>query len=148
ELDAEGARLPLELRPLVACRVERAHPKRHRPAPDRLADPSRPEQAQGPPTELEPEQQVRMPAGPLTALTSSVPATTRRAQARMSAHVRSAVASVRTSGVLVTLTPRSSAATTSTLSCPTAQLATILSLGRYLSSVPPTQRDSSGTMAT
>ena len=84
----------------------------------------------------------------LPLLTSSVPSTTRRAQARIRAQARSAVASVSTSGVLVTAMPRISAATTSTLSCPTAQFAMILSLGRCLSSVPPTQRDRSGTIAT
>ena len=58
------------------------------------------------------------------------------------------VASVSTPGVLVTITPRISAATTSTLLYPTATLATMRSFGRCLSSVPPTQRESSGTSAT
>src|SRR5216683_2037545 len=81
-------------------------------------------------------------------LMSSAPSTTRRAQARIRAHVRSAVASVSTSGVCVTFTPRISAATTSTLSCPTPQVAMTFNLGRCLSSVPPIQRDKSGTTAT
>ncbi len=48
--------------------------------------------------------------------TSRSPSPMRRAAARISAHVSSAVASVSTSGVLVTITPRDFAAGTSMLS--------------------------------
>ncbi len=54
------------------------------------------------------------------ARTASWPATRLRAAARMSAKARSAVASVRTSGVVPTTMPRRAQAPRSTLSVPTA----------------------------
>ena len=57
--------------------------------------------------------------------TSRSPSTMRRVMPRMIAQVRSAVASVSTSGVLVTTTPRARAAATSMLLYPTATVATI-----------------------
>src|SRR2546426_373384 len=148
ELDPSGAGGPLELGPRAARRVEDPHPERHRPAAHRLADASGPEQAERPALELDPEQLLRMPAGPRVALHELDPLQDAPG-AREDQHPGEVGGRVgQDVGVFVTLMPRSSAATTSTLSCPTAQLAMILSLGRCLSSVPPTQRDKSGTIAT
>src|SRR3989449_9060095 len=68
ELAPSGAGGPLELGPRAARRVEDPHPERHRPAAHRLADASGPEQAERPALELDPEQLLRMPAGPRVAL--------------------------------------------------------------------------------
>ena len=61
---------------------------------------------------------------------SASPSRIRRATARISAQVRSAVASVRTPGVFVTTIPRSRQAARSMWSVPTEQLATIRRLRR------------------
>src|SRR2546422_5324612 len=68
ELDPHGARLPLELGSRAARGVDDPQPERHRPAAHRLADASGPEQAERPALELDPEQLLRMPAGPRVAL--------------------------------------------------------------------------------
>ena len=71
--------------------------------------------------------------------TAALPSGRRRAAASSSASVRSAVASVSTPGVFVTSTPRAVAAPTSTLSKPTAMLATTRSPGQRSSSASSTR---------
>src|SRR5262245_55130374 len=62
-------------------------------------------------------------------LSSAVPSASRRGTARISAMVISAVSSVSTSGVLVTIMPRTRAVSRSTLSTPVPKLAISLSCG-------------------
>ena len=71
------------------------------------------------------DQQIDGPFAPLARMYEPMPSTTRRAAASSSANAKSAVVSVRTSGVFVTRMPLRVAAGTSMLSKPTATFAMI-----------------------
>ena len=101
----------------VLLREHRVHAERRRLRGDGPADPAAADDAELLSAQLGAEHEVERPALPAAAPDQPIPfARCGAPRSRISPQVNSAVASVSTSGVLVTITPRAFAAATSMLS--------------------------------